>query len=214
MMKTFYIIRNTTNFNSLATTSIRSFLALFGSYRHNGDLLTSVTPGVETVVETMLDAYPVFYELIKQLAHDRAADKNIVHILCELAEVRGDIAAIAKDITTSTDPIKMEIAEAMRNIPKYELGSMQQFSYHHVLSEILISGVNLEILESKCEVIFSDNAKNMMEILKDSVSNCRKDLSTDYGYKVKLADTLSKPNTDLMREVQALLERNPFDRRE
>lgn len=54
----------------------------------------------------------------------------------------------------------------------------------------------------------------MMENLKDSISNCRKDLSTDYGYKVKLADTLSKPNTDLMREVQALLERNLFDRPE
>nr|GEY62331.1 hypothetical protein [Tanacetum cinerariifolium] len=153
------------------------YRALFGSYKHDGDLLTSAIPGVETVAETI-----------------------------------GDIAAIAKDISTSTDPIKMEIAEAMRSLRQYDLGPMKLFSYHDILSRILISGSNLEVMDSKCEAIFSDNAKNMMETLKNVVADCRKEVSEDYGHKLKLADTLSKPNTDLMREVQALLERNPFDR--
>lgn len=115
-------------------------------------------------------------------------------------------------MATSTDPVKQEIAEAMRNIPRYNLGPMKLFSYHDVLSRILIAGVNLETLDSKCEPIFSENAKNMMEILKEAVVDCKKELSVDYGHKLKLSDSLSKPNTDLMREVKTLLESNPFDR--
>lgn len=213
MTRTLYRIRNGTNFYTcMCTTSIRPFLVVFGSYKHNGDLLTSVVPGVETAAETMLDAYPVFYELIKQLANDRAADKNIVHLYLEVENVRGDIAAIAKDMTSSTDPIKMEIVEAMRNLPQYDLGPMQRFSYYDILSKILIAGTHIETLDAKGEVIFSENAKNMLQILKDALSDCRKEVSQDYGHKLKLADTLSKPNTDLMREVKALLDTNPFDR--
>lgn len=203
------LLNNIPYYRSLFTSRISSFFSLFGTYKHDGVMLTSTAPGVET----MLDSFPLFYELIKELANNKAANKDIAGILLETQQYQMDLKNIIKDIVTSTDPEKIEMAKAMRNIPKFDLGQIHLLSYHYVLSEILTSGFHLEYMSSVLEKALTENQKIMMELLRDTASKCRGDVSVYYGHKLKLMDTISQANNSgLMREVHALLENNPFNK--
>lgn len=211
-MRTLYIQANLQLFyRRIKTTiiySISSFLALFGSYRHDGDLLTS-----SSGLDTMLNSFPLMYQLIVDLSNDAKANANMISVLQDISSIDVDIDDIAVRAANPRDNAYVHIYSDFCHRPKFDIRPVICDSYSHVLIRILRVGHVVEWMICFFDPLLTPEDKRLLAVAKDTIETCRSEVSTIYKYKLQLATTLSQLNqSDLMHEVHGLLEKNPFNK--
>lgn len=179
------------------------------TYEHNGLILTSSPP-----IDTMLDSFPVVYDLMISWLNSQRAYTDILNISEDMRLFDRDTSPFLTALANDRDPARMAMYDAFEFAARqFTTMAGRYHSYEDTLQKIVFFQWKIQYMIDHFDAIMDDNQKQMMEVAKDTFARARQDAATYYTYQMKHSHTMAQLNySDLLREVDLLLEKNPFNK--
>lgn len=172
-------------------------------------MLTSSPP-----IETMLDSYPVVYQLMTTWLNSQKAHMDVLGILADIRQFNEDASPITSMLANALDPVRAKMYDdwyaAATTLPTV---AAPYNSFELIMQHVISYQWQVQYMLDHFDPVLTDNQRVMLDVAKDTFAKAKEDAFRYFSYELKHTRTMYQVNySDLFREVDLLLQKNPFNK--